>query len=381
MPSLSSPRRSIAAVALVGCAAIGWPGCGTDERAAGPAAAPVEFVPESYPIRAIYVALRKNSKDPKFPPRTEAEADARVSEIVTRLAAPGASFEAVARETSDDPTSAADGGFAGFVADWAGDFESVLTAVRKLKPGEVSPPVATPLGREIVQRLSRDEGRAAEARYVVPVVAITAPWHDLVPTLPVDLSKAAAYEDAAKAVLRLRSKEASIDAVAGRLNGATVHAFPMRRAAPPGAERLTQAVFALAPGEVSDPVETPSGWVIATRLPYVRCYAQHILFTSEKSAKFVKPSSRSDDDARKLAATTLETLRKDPAAFDRLARELSDDPMSKNIGGFIGDLSNANPPPRRAAPVIEEAIFALKPGEIGEVVESDLGIHIVRRGD
>ena len=97
-------------------------------------------------------------------------------------------------------------------------------------------------------------------------------------------------------------------------------------------------------------------------------HAAHILVKAEKSA----PAAEREK-AKAKAADLLAQVRKNPAAFADLARQHSDDPGSKAQGGDLGFFS-------REAMVkpFADAAFALKPGEISEVVESDFGFHVIK---
>lgn len=97
-------------------------------------------------------------------------------------------------------------------------------------------------------------------------------------------------------------------------------------------------------------------------------HAAHILVAADKSA----PAAERDK-ARAKAQSLLEQARKNPAAFADLAKQHSDDPGSKANGGDLGFFS-------REAMVkpFSDAAFALKPGEISDVVESDFGFHVIK---
>jgi parvulin-like peptidyl-prolyl isomerase len=382
MNHVSLPRlRRAGAASLLALATIAGCGPRASEPPAAPAASdPAATVPESYPIRMIFVAY---VKDPKAPPRTEAEAVARANEALAKLRAPGASFEAVAREMSDDAMSAADGGWFGFVADWTGAADAPLVkAARALKVGEISAPFAGPSGQQVIQRLSRDEGRALEAKNVIPVEGVLAPWHDLEKSLPVTQTKEAAYEEAAKVVVALRSGAYDIGAASGKLLAAVPVSMPVRRGSTGALRELVEGPRALAVGDISDPIDTPGGWFIAKRLPYVRCYARHLVITSSSSPASIKPNKRTPAAARQLAQEALDRLRREPGAWNELARKVSEEPASKDIGGFVGDLANTVPSNRRAtAPEFEAAVGNLKPGETSDLVDTRFGVHIFHRDD
>ncbi len=59
--------------------------------------------------------------------------------------------------------------------------------------------------------------------------------------------------------------------------------------------------------------------------------------------------------------------------FAAVAREVSQDPGTREEGGDLGFLSRGEHHPR-----IEEALFGLEPGTVSEVIETDGGLHIVQ---
>lgn len=95
--------------------------------------------------------------------------------------------------------------------------------------------------------------------------------------------------------------------------------------------------------------------------------ASHILVNAGADASAAEKSA-----ARAKATALLDQLRKNPADFARLARENSQDPGSAEQGGDLGVTE-------RGAFVkpVEDAIYALKPGQISNVVESEYGYHII----
>ena len=99
--------------------------------------------------------------------------------------------------------------------------------------------------------------------------------------------------------------------------------------------------------------------------------ASHILIESAPDAD---PADR--DAARGQA----ETIRRQALAagsdFASLAREHSDDGATAPGGGDLGFV-----PRGQTVPSFEEALFALDPGQISEVTESQFGFHVIRAGD
>jgi peptidyl-prolyl cis-trans isomerase C len=77
--------------------------------------------------------------------------------------------------------------------------------------------------------------------------------------------------------------------------------------------------------------------------------------------------------AASVRVTELVTrLRADPSAFSQMAERWSECPSALR-GGLLGTV-----PRGRLAPEIDAMLFTLAAGEIGEVVETELGLHIVR---
>ena len=99
--------------------------------------------------------------------------------------------------------------------------------------------------------------------------------------------------------------------------------------------------------------------------------ASHILLNALKSAPAAERSA-----AKAKADALLAEVRKSPDSFAEVAKKNSQDPGSAMNGG---DLDFFN----REAMVkpFSDAAFAMKKGDISEVVESDFGYHIIRLTD
>jgi peptidyl-prolyl cis-trans isomerase D len=99
--------------------------------------------------------------------------------------------------------------------------------------------------------------------------------------------------------------------------------------------------------------------------------ASHILIASPVSA----PAAEREK-ARAKAEQLLAEVRKAPATFADVARKNSQDPGSAEKGGDLDFVT-------RGAMVkpFEDAMFALKKGEISNVVETEFGFHIIQLND
>jgi peptidyl-prolyl cis-trans isomerase C len=97
--------------------------------------------------------------------------------------------------------------------------------------------------------------------------------------------------------------------------------------------------------------------------------------TVKASHILIGADSKSSADDRKKAREKAEKLRKELAGgadFAALAKANSTDPSSQQ-GGDLGFFGRG-----QMVPPFEKAAFALKPGEISDVVESQFGYHIIK---
>lgn len=101
--------------------------------------------------------------------------------------------------------------------------------------------------------------------------------------------------------------------------------------------------------------------------------ARHILFQYKGSMRAKPDVTRTKEEARAEAEKILAETKKPDADFEALAREHSDGPSGPR-GGDLGTFGRG-----RMAPPFEEAAFALEPGEVSGVVETDFGFHIIER--
>ncbi len=95
--------------------------------------------------------------------------------------------------------------------------------------------------------------------------------------------------------------------------------------------------------------------------------ARHILIRVEKNA-----SEDQWEKARQKAVDILKRIR-NGEDFATLASEVSEDPGSKAQGGDLGFFQKG-----RMVPEFEKAAFALKPGEVSDIVKTPFGFHIIK---
>jgi parvulin-like peptidyl-prolyl isomerase len=78
---------------------------------------------------------------------------------------------------------------------------------------------------------------------------------------------------------------------------------------------------------------------------------------------------------RARAAELLDQLKRG-ADFATLARRYSDDPGTRERGGDLGLFTRDTHTPR-----FDEAAFALRPGQLSDIVETEYGFHIIKAGE
>jgi peptidyl-prolyl cis-trans isomerase SurA len=136
---------------------------------------------------------------------------------------------------------------------------------------------------------------------------------------------------------------------------------------------LTDVVARLRPGEVSEPLRTPTGFHII-RLNEVRGSAQPTVENQVHVRHILMKTNELADDATvrgKLAALR-ERIQKGED-FAGLAQTASEDPGSAAEGGDLGWTG-----PGAFAPEFEQAIAALKDNEISEPFKTQFGWHIAQ---
>jgi PPIC-type PPIASE domain len=106
-----------------------------------------------------------------------------------------------------------------------------------------------------------------------------------------------------------------------------------------------------------------------------RVAASHVL-VSYKGARGAAPTVvRTKDQAKKRAQEVLKKSKGTQASdFAALAKKYSDDPGSGPKGGDLGQFNRA-----QMVKPFSDAAFALKPGDVSEIVESDFGFHVIKR--
>jgi hypothetical protein len=111
----------------------------------------------------------------------------------------------------------------------------------------------------------------------------------------------------------------------------------------------------------------------AEKLPPSKIQARHVLVQWMGCRSAGSSVVRNRDQAR---ATIEDVLKRARAGedFTRLAVEFSDEPNAGPRGGSLGTFGKG-----QMDPAFEKAAFALKPGEISDIVETPFGYHVILR--
>ena len=117
--------------------------------------------------------------------------------------------------------------------------------------------------------------------------------------------------------------------------------------------------------------------------------ASHILISARRLQLRNEMQAKSSPDAapvdrmvademnkRRVRAADLLSQLKRGADFAELARRYSEDPGTRDRGGDLGLFTRDTHTPR-----FDQAAFALKPGELSEIIETEYGFHIIKAGE
>lgn len=323
---------------------------------------PIEVV-----VRAILVSHAKAAKSTSA--RKPKAAKRRAARIVAAARKKGVDFAKLAAMVSDEPPAKRSELRTFHRGPLAAD-RKLIDGALALGVGQVSDPIATAGGIWVLARVEPEEYSTA---------------HILVQYQGAKLSKPAMTRDKAKAkalaegyAKQAKAGKESFFVLAGRysdspskVRGGVITPLRPERMIP-GFEPYLAAVRKLKPGEVSDVVETPYGFHVIKRLPLQKIMVRHILIRYTDAAKPSK-EPRSKAKAKELAGKLMLKLKRHPERFVELAKKRSEDDSAKD-GGLMAPFARGQMLPR-----FEQFAFALKLGQVSDVVASKFGFHVIKR--
>lgn len=157
-------------------------------------------------------------------------------------------------------------------------------------------------------------------------------------------------------------------ALALALGGCADLTAPGNGAPPPAPEPAAEQAPAAAPTPPAPPAPPAAPAADDTRIA-----ASHVLIQYKGSMRAGANITRTKDEARKLATEVMMKAKKGQD-FAALAKQYSDEPGAKDRAGALGKFAKG-----MMVKPFADAAFALKPGEISNVVETDFGFHVIKR--
>ncbi len=136
-------------------------------------------------------------------------------------------------------------------------------------------------------------------------------------------------------------------------------------------QSIEQALCGMEVGQVSDVIESDFGCLIVTRMT-ARAAAAQILIAYHGATNALENNPRTKEEAKALAEQVRQRVVEGKEDFASVADEMSDD-LPKKAGGDLGVF-----PRGQMAPAFEDAAFALRPGEISGIVETEFGFHVIK---
>lgn len=137
--------------------------------------------------------------------------------------------------------------------------------------------------------------------------------------------------------------------------------------APPAAVEEAPAPAAASAAPTPPPAPTPA----PEAEPQVA--ASHVLIQYKGSMRAAPTVTRSKEEAKKLATDVLGKAKKGQD-FAGLAKQYSDEPGAKDRAGNLGKFGKG-----QMVKPFADAAFALKPGDVSDVVETQFGFHVIKR--
>ena len=132
-------------------------------------------------------------------------------------------------------------------------------------------------------------------------------------------------------------------------------------------EEIDSVLFHLDPGTFSQPFRSRLGWLIIKREKGsgTTAYAREILISV--------PTTEADTERTRELAGELRRRAQAGEDFASLAKEYSDDPATKMIGGMLGEFFL-----KGLAPPYSNAVESLAAGQVSAPIQSEHGVHLIK---
>lgn len=303
--------------------------------------------------------------EPRIPNAADsAAARAHVARVRNELTH-GAKFEDVARRESSDSASGQRGGDLGWIKkNETGFVAEFMQAVRGLKPGQISAPVATQFGYHLI-RVDQAKGDSLKVRHILIPVALQG----------VHLEQVEARADTLERQAAERSDPTALDSAARRLGLPMSPQYQVTEGEPftlgqNAVPDVSVWAFEARPGETSSVIDAPSGYYVF-RLDSVSKGGVPPLSQIRPRATALVRLERQKKLARHRADSLATALRGVPdLAAAGAARGL----QVERFGWF----SRIRPPSYLARePVVVGTAFGLRVGERSRVLEGEGGYFII----
>jgi parvulin-like peptidyl-prolyl isomerase len=317
-----------------------------------------EEVPDTRAVRAILVLDSEMPGVPHTIKRTPEEAMELALQLTAKIRA-GAEFEPLARDLSGHPSAKYGGVLGSF---WPGMLRGEVDAfLFSAEIGEVSDPIPSPIGIQVLQRIEAEAGALQ---------------------IFVSGTDAAAKERAAGLLSRLRSGEdfATLAREHSEEERSAVRGGQMgvfRRG--PEDSVIKAALFEAPLGEAVGPVQSPLGLHILKRVPPAEIDPDLVddVIARARAITIATGPDRTPEEAEALAWQLFHQIQGEGRDMGELARQHDDDPTGRERAGDLGWILRRSSRTRGFV----DRIFLRPRGELIEPIPTADGYVILRRDD
>lgn len=305
--------------------------------------------------------------------RSKEEALEKAQSLIAQLNESPEKFVELAQTESDGPSGPGGGDLGSWPkGQMVAEFD---TAIEQLPiDGITTEPVETDFGYHVIRRneLEKIPHYSADL-FIIGFASPQSP-----PNVTRDIEGARTLADSIKEVINADNFEeiASKYNDAGDGEPTPTGVFPESAQFPiPG---MIDSLGTIAFNQVTGPLTFQGGFAFIRRLEVgEQRSGSHILISFAGSQGGDGNVTRTKEEALEEAMRITTMVKEDPAKFEELAREHSDDPSAQFNGGHLGKWFKG-----MMVPEFDEAVDTMKPGDVtSEPVETDFGYHIIMRSE